>query len=251
MPPKRQASLRGEGKSTRERSRSTLSRTSTESHHKDATHGHKNTKGKDRKSGKRTDITETDAKTDTDPHIVAEAEQVDYPHEAPGSDNNSLTASMHHDGHLSDEKMGSGTTSDNKETDEACERWANVHEEPNDADVESNHGDNKGDDDWEIKSISPDDFDSKYFSSMVGGFSQEFQNANFDDIDSELEAEKIRRLIHNVSVTLNNFKNYSLHSQAQLHGLREEIRQAKSKLNSSIKKRGYDLKTGMHTVNIL
>ena len=85
-----------------------------------------------------------------------------------------------------------------------------------------------------------DDFDSRSFLQGVRDLQTRLRSASSrSDTDGHFPADELMRLTQDATTTLNNFKDYSVHSQQQMEGLRHDMEEVGHRIVKQIHARVY------------
>ena len=92
--------------------------------------------------------------------------------------------------------------------------------------------------------VDPQDFDARSFFSSVSDLSSRLQSASLTSLDTDFDADEMQSVVSAVSVTMQNFRLYSEHSQQQLERLRTQLHDTKERMHRKIALAPYDPRTG-------
>ena len=84
----------------------------------------------------------------------------------------------------------------------------------------------------------PEDFDSRSFLQGVGDLQARLRSVSSrSDTDGQFPADELMALVQDATTTLNNFKDYSVHSQTQMEELRHDMEEVGHRIVKQIQKR--------------
>ena len=147
------------------------------------------------------------------------------------------------------ERDDTGTaTKDGKEDTDGEKAKQMDHPESSDQDKdETGEGSGKPSENTTPEPTDPEDFDSRSFLQSVRDLHVRLRSAtSHSGAEEEFPAEELKELVQDATTTLNNFKNYSVHSQSQLEDLRHEMEEVGHRIARQVQRRAYtpDTKSG-------
>ena len=147
------------------------------------------------------------------------------------------------------EKDDTGTaTKDGKEDTDGEKGKTMDHPESSDQDKdETGEGSGKPSVSTTPEPTDPEDFDSRSFLQSVKDLHVRLRSAtSHSGANEEFPADELKLLVQDATTTLNNFKNYSVHSQSQLEDLRHEMEEVGHRIARQVQMRTYtpDTKSG-------
>ena len=95
--------------------------------------------------------------------------------------------------------------------------------------------------------VDPENFDTKSFFSDLDALSEKLHSESLHTIDNDFDADELNSMVSAVTVSMDNFKNYSVHSQAHLERLRDQIKVVKDRMYKKISQNPYDSKAGEYS----
>ena len=92
--------------------------------------------------------------------------------------------------------------------------------------------------------IDPQDFDTRSFFSSISDLSSRLQSASLTSMDTDFDADEMESVVSAVTVSMENFRNYTTYSQQQLEQLRGQLQDTKDKMHRKIALHPYDPRSG-------
>ena len=92
--------------------------------------------------------------------------------------------------------------------------------------------------------VAPEDFDTKSFLSSISDLSQRLQSDSLRSFDTDFDADEMKSVVSAVTVSMENFRNYTTYSQQHLERLREQVKETKDRMHRKIQLKPYDPSSG-------
>ena len=97
-----------------------------------------------------------------------------------------------------------------------------------------------------VEKIDPEDFDSRSFLESLAEVKTSLESETFRTIDaSDYPAEELTAMVTAITTVMDNFKHYSIFTQKQMEGMREQMKDITNRMHKRIQQRAYDPASGM------
>ena len=95
----------------------------------------------------------------------------------------------------------------------------------------------------EVKEQSPGDFESQSFLNNLFELSEKLQTERYQTLNEDFPVDELKSMVTAVVRTMDNFKNYTIHAQKQIEGIREHMKDMREKIHKKIATRPCDPNT--------
>ena len=103
----------------------------------------------------------------------------------------------------------------------------------------------------EVEEQSPEDFESRSFLNNLSELSAKLQTESYQTLNEEFPVDELKNMVTAVVTTMDNFKNYTIHSQKKMEGVREQMKDIRERIHKKIAARPYDPNTSKCSLPII